>query len=227
MRSLLSFVALVMFCLLPTSSHAQVAGDWQGSLSADGSTLHLALHITGPDTALRATLDSIDQNAFGIPVETITFSNHVLTFSAGSIQASYTGKLSADAAALAGTFTQGGATLPLSFARLSPSEPAKADKQINGTWIGTFDLPTGKLPVLFHFTSAGGKLSGTMDSPQQDVNGLAFTSIARAGSTLHLALASADATFDGSFTPDLQALIGTWTQNGTSVPLSLTRVREH
>jgi hypothetical protein len=54
-------------------AQAQMAGDWQGALSAGGAQLRLALHITaGKDGSLTATLDSVDQGAYGIPVSAIS-----------------------------------------------------------------------------------------------------------------------------------------------------------
>ncbi len=233
--------ALVLGLCAPAALRAQspVAGDWQGTLAVNGTTLHLALHISGSGDTLQATLDSIDQNAFGLPVSSISFHARTLTLAAETLHAGYTATLSADGGALSGTFTQGGASLPVNFARLSAPQPAKpaADKapkpgradntdepgdSVEGTWSGAFSLPSGKLPVVFHFVSAAGKLSATMDSPRQGATGIAVT-LTRAGNSLHMAVSFADATFDGSFSPDLQTLTGTWTQRGNSLPLVLTR----
>src|SRR5579863_3109421 len=63
---------LILTLLLAASfAHTQdIAGDWQGTLSAGGTELRLVLHITkSSDGSLKATLDSIDQpGANGIPV---------------------------------------------------------------------------------------------------------------------------------------------------------------
>ncbi len=65
--------AILLTLLIATGTFAysqDVTGDWQGSLSAGGAELRLVLHITkGADGALKATLDSVDQGANGIPGE--------------------------------------------------------------------------------------------------------------------------------------------------------------
>jgi len=97
-------------------AHAQinVAGDWAGALDLGTSKLHLVLHITGAPDSLHATLDSVDQNANGIPVNSIAFKDSMLNFAIDKLHATYTGKLSKDGQTLHGTFTQGQA-LELDF----------------------------------------------------------------------------------------------------------------
>jgi hypothetical protein len=46
------FLILVMFVVAAALAHAQdIAGDWQGTLSAGGQDLRLVLHITTAPTA--------------------------------------------------------------------------------------------------------------------------------------------------------------------------------
>ena len=56
---------LLMTTLCLSAQIPDLAGDWNGSLTAGGSTLRLALHVTRTDIGLAATLDSVDQSAFG------------------------------------------------------------------------------------------------------------------------------------------------------------------
>ena len=70
---LLLACALAMGIAAECQVQTEVAGDWHGSLHTAGGELHLVLHITrGQDGSLGATLDSVDQNANGIPVTKIT-----------------------------------------------------------------------------------------------------------------------------------------------------------
>ncbi len=84
-----------------------VTGDWAGTLDVGVTKLHLALHITGSEGALHGTLDSLDQGATGIPIETMTFQGGTLHWESAKLHATYTGKLSADGKTLTGEFTQG------------------------------------------------------------------------------------------------------------------------
>src|ERR1019366_1913153 len=48
-----------------------VVGDWQGILNAGTAKLHVILHITKDSGGnLKATMDRVDQGAFGLPVRT-------------------------------------------------------------------------------------------------------------------------------------------------------------
>ena len=54
-------------------------GDWLGTLEAGPQKLRLVLHITkNVKGELTSTLDSLDQNAMGIPVQQTTFTNNKL-----------------------------------------------------------------------------------------------------------------------------------------------------
>ena len=69
-----------------------VVGDWQGTLKAGGAELRLALHITKAEGGeLKATLDSIDQGANGIPVTSVTLKNSKLTLLVDSVRGTWEG----------------------------------------------------------------------------------------------------------------------------------------
>lgn len=86
------------------------AGDWRGTLQAGAVSLRVALHLG--DTS---TFDSPDQGALGIPARMTTEGRRV-TVTIEQV-GSFEGELSPDGGTLAGTFRQGGASLPLSFER--------------------------------------------------------------------------------------------------------------
>src|SRR5438034_633434 len=95
-----------------------ISGDWQGALEVGGAKLRLALHLVRtPEGPLKATLDSLDQGAMGIPVETATFEDGTLRLALTSLGARFEGKLGKDAAEIAGTWTQGPTSLPLTLSR--------------------------------------------------------------------------------------------------------------
>ncbi len=90
-----------------------VAGDWQGVLNAGTRQLHIILHITNNDGNLKATMDSVDQHAFGLPVSSISLKNSKLKFEVDKVGGSYVGKLSPDATKISGSWSQGGVFLDL------------------------------------------------------------------------------------------------------------------
>ena len=102
--------AILLTLLIATGTFAcsqDVTGDWQGSLSAGGAELRLVLHITkGADGALKATLDSVDQGANGIPVNSVSLKNSKLSLGIDAVHGTYEGTVSANAKTISGTWTK-------------------------------------------------------------------------------------------------------------------------
>ena len=67
-----------------------IAGDWNGALEAQGTKLRLVLHVKkNPDGTLAATIDSLDQNANGIPVSTVSQNGNDVKLELSGLSASY------------------------------------------------------------------------------------------------------------------------------------------
>src|ERR1700687_4380175 len=112
-----TFIALsAVFWLASGASAQNVAGDWKGTLKVGPGELRLVLHISGAGDGLKATLDSIDQAAAGIPVSSISLRNSKLSFTVDSISGSYEGVVTQAGTSMRGTWTQG-QSLPLAFER--------------------------------------------------------------------------------------------------------------
>ena len=117
-------LACSLFILMGLSYAQDITGDWQGTLHAGAADLHLVLHIAKGDAgALKATLDSVDQAANGIPVSSISFKDSKLNFSVELVNGTYEGTLSVDGTTFSGTWSQGQA-LPLDFKRATAPIPA-------------------------------------------------------------------------------------------------------
>lgn len=97
----------------PEPVSRKIEGDWEGYLAAGGTKLKLVLHVIKKDSALRATLDSPDQGATGLPVDSITLESGSVVFEMNSLGARYEGELSKDDSQIEGKWMQGGQTFPL------------------------------------------------------------------------------------------------------------------
>jgi len=228
MKNLFKLATLVVSTAC--AGHAQnIVGDWQGTLKAGPAELRLVLHVLSDnDGNLKATLDSVDQGANGIPVTSISLKNSKLSFSVDSVHGTYEGKVDPNATAIAGTWTQM-QPLPLDFKRQTTPlktghKPAKPS-DIDGAWAGTLDTGTAKLRVVFHITNTEDGLTATMDSPDQNANGLPVTAVSRDGSSLTMVLKQIAGKFEGKINKELTAIEGTWTQAGAGLPLLLKRVK--
>jgi len=228
LKSTLIFIVLTAGAIVARAQ--DVTGDWQGTLNTGVGELRLVLHITKTaDGALKATLDSVDQNASGIPVSSITLKDSKLHLDVTAVHGTYDGTLASDAKSISGTWSQG-RDLALEFKRATAPiktehKPAKPS-DIDGTWMGTLDLGTVKLRVVFHITNTEDGLTATMDSPDQGAKGLPTTSVTRDGMNLKIEARSIGGTFEGKIAADLNSIDGTFTQMGASHPLLLKRVKD-
>jgi CubicO group peptidase (beta-lactamase class C family) len=90
---------------------APLAGVWLGTLAAGPASLRIQLHLAPSASGSPAcTLDSIDQNAFGIPCDPVQQQGAQLSFDVAAVQGHWSGTASPDRDTLTGTWTQ---TTPL------------------------------------------------------------------------------------------------------------------
>ncbi len=95
-----------------------IAGRWYGLIEAGSNRLRLVLKLTkATDGSLSATVDSPDQGATDLPVDTVTFRDGTLRFEMKRLGAAYEGTLSRNGTQILGTWKQGGNSLGLIFRR--------------------------------------------------------------------------------------------------------------
>jgi hypothetical protein len=116
-----TLAALGLSLALASAAHAQAVqgldGDWQGTLETGGPSLRLVMHVVTKDGATTATLDSLDQNALGIPVGSVTREGQKVTFDVPVVSGGYTATLAQDGKSLTGVWSQGGNELPLAMTK--------------------------------------------------------------------------------------------------------------
>lgn len=143
-----------------------IAGDWHGTLEFSGMKLRLIFHVEGSDGNYSGTMDSPDQGAKGIPVETITLEGQDVEIKLPKLGISFSGVLHDEAQEIKGTFSQGAANIPFTLQREAqekqelkrPQEPRAPfpyreeevsynNKLEEGvTLAGTLTIPEGKGP---------------------------------------------------------------------------------
>lgn len=223
------FYCLVLSLVAGSSVFAQnIEGDWQGTLNAGPQQLRLVLHVAKAGEGLTATVDSIDQGARGIPVNSIKLSGSALQFAMETIGGAYRGKVSPDGSSIAGTWTQSGGSLALTFTRL-PAAAAKRKKtvkpsDIDGDWEGALDAGGQKLRLVLHIVNEEDGLTATMDSLDQNAMGMPVTTISQNRKTLKFEMKALGASFEGALNPALTTVSGTFSQAGAKMPLVLNRM---
>jgi pimeloyl-ACP methyl ester carboxylesterase len=120
---------LVLFAGI--SAYAQeITGDWSGILSIGEVRLTVIFHISRNGEGLSATMDSPNQNAFGIPVSSVAFDGKTLKLNVAAARIEYEGRVSNEnPASISGDFKQNGMTLPLTL--------VKSNKAVNSESAGT------------------------------------------------------------------------------------------
>ena len=224
----------LLACLLPLmSAQTQNAvGDWQGTLDANGTTLHVVVHITEDGGGFKATLDSPDQGATGIPVGSVSVAGSVLKFEVPTVGGSYEGHFSAGGQAVDGTWSQGGMSLALVLKRQSaaaggPASPKKPGEPVfpgEETWQGALDAGMATFHLVLHLAKADdGGLKAAIDSIDQNAYGITVSTVTEKDGVLKLELPGIGASFEGHIDTGRTKIDGTWSQGGRDMALMFTR----
>lgn len=175
--STLILTIVLVSAVIPQNA-AGIEGNWLGALEFNGMKLRLLVKIArAADGSLTAKLDSLDQGASDLPIETITQKDDAISFEAKQYGLSFQGTLSEKGDEIGGIFKQGAASLPIVFRRsgeipklVRPQEPNKPypyDEQEvsyknakeNVTLTGTLTVPRGEgpFPAVILITGSGGQ----------------------------------------------------------------------
>jgi hypothetical protein len=93
-----------------------------------------------------------------------------------------------------------------------------------GDWEGKIDAGGGSLRVIVHISQAAdGRLTGALDSPDQDATGIAIDLVSYKEPDLHFAIEQIGSSFDGKMIHNNSEISGEWKQSGLSLPLVFKR----
>lgn len=156
---------LIVFSLPVIAQQNQLTGTWQGALKISSIQLRIVFNVTEKeDEKLIATLDSPDQGAFGIPVDTVIFNSPYVKFEVTSIAGFFEGNFNESAQSISGKWNQGGQSFDLELSRSDsiitinrPQEPKPP-------------FPYIEEEVVFENKNANIKLSGTLTYPKDGEN---------------------------------------------------------
>jgi hypothetical protein len=157
----------ILFTLFALSSLASMSqnliGNWSGELTLGENTLNIHFNFFEDGEKIVATMDSPDQGAFGINVDTVNVSDSAVFLRIVKLAIQYRGKYYADGDSIGGEFFQGLYSFPLTLNRTSelsknrPQDPQPPFNYISQnvtfpSWDSTFALagtvtyPKGKGP---------------------------------------------------------------------------------
>ncbi len=99
-------------------------------------------------------------------------------------------------------------------------------KGVEGLWQGTLKVPGGELRIVFHVNKAAdGKLTATLDSPDQGARGIPAEECTFRNGKLTLAVKTINGGYEGTLKND-STIEGAWKQSGMSLPLQLKRIEK-
>ena len=112
--------------------------------------------------------------------------------------------------------------LPIILALSTMTATAQVD--LIGSWTGKLDLGIAKLTIVLNLKQTDGQVNVTMDSPDQSVKGIPCEKDFMSDDSIAVSVKSINASYGGRLKDG--KIVGTFTQNGMSLPLELTKGTE-
>lgn len=148
------------FILLISKSFAQsITGTWYAALSSPAGKVTLVFHVSRDGDTYGATMDSPLQHVTDVPMNSLAFTNNMLTISGPGAIFTYKGKFKADSDKITGTYTQAGIGLPMVFTRDMAGITVKRPQDPK-------DYPYIREEVTIPNTKADVELAGTLTMPR-------------------------------------------------------------
>lgn len=150
------FLTGAVMALMARGLTAQVAGSWRGELKVTPQ-MSLTVVFNIPDDG-KATLNSPDQNAYGMPIEVLHNAADSVSLSAPSLGVTFTGRATGES--LKGMFRQGSLMRHLSLTRSrKPEKPARPQTPVP-------PFPYAVEEVTIDIPADGARLAGSLVLPE-------------------------------------------------------------
>jgi RNA polymerase sigma factor (sigma-70 family) len=215
------------------SPNSDLQGTWQGTLMVGKTALRLNVRIAEPSPGtFQAVMDSVDQGAKNLPINSLTYDKPKVHFVMTSINGDFVGNVNATDDRITGTWKQMGTKLPLTFERVKTNAATAAAEQldygtgarseIQGHWKGALSANGVALRIVFHIAlMSDGSYTATMDSPDQGAFGIPATTAECNYPNVKLTWNAIGGVFTGKMNNG--KLSGKWSQAKLSFPLDLQK----
>lgn len=143
----------------PQVQNSELAGTWLGILKVSGVQLRIVFNVADSAGIIKTTMDSPDQNAFGIKVDSTSFKNDSVFFFLKAINGYFDGMFKKDS--IDGSWHQAGSNWPLVLKKSqkieAPERPQTPKKP----------YPYNEEEVSIKDSIAGIELAGTLTTPKE------------------------------------------------------------
>jgi len=226
--------ALLLFSPTPPGFAQAVdpSGHWVGAVTPPNMAVTVAFDLAkNGDGRYTGTFDSPASHISGMPLANVAIDGRSVTLviKAGDGTSTFTGALSEDGKALAGTWSQNTLSFPFRVTRdgeavfrPAPHSPS-IDRELAGTWKGVLAAGGREMHLVLTMTNhPDGTATGTIASPEGTGMTLAVA-LMQEGPRLTIRVPAVGASFAGTLNAGATELAGTWTEGGSSLPLVLKK----
>ena len=236
MSLLRSALFLVLAAGAPLWAQAPPEGRWQGAIEVPGQPLAITVDLVQKDGAWVGTIDIPAQGARNARLSDVAVNEGEVGFAIVDVpgEPEFSGKI--EGAVLAGTFRQGGQSLPFRLTKVEgvaaadlgpnqtlPSIEGVPGEGFVGVWLGVLETPVSNLRLLVRLEETDDGFTGSLDSLDQGAIGLRITSVEITEKRIEFKLQRPSAGFEGMLNEDGSAIEGKWKQGGGELPLTLYR----
>jgi hypothetical protein len=96
----------------------ELEGDWEGTLQTPGGAFRMVFHFRNqPDNTVAATMDSLDRNEFGLPLDAVKQISKNVQVGVRIAHSEFQGTLNEQGSEIAGKFGHGENTMPLTLTK--------------------------------------------------------------------------------------------------------------
>lgn len=157
----LSAVAILLFAGSAVGQVSAIEGDWQGALKIQSFELHVVFHLQlTKEGSWKATMDSPDQGATGITVDSVLFSDDQARLVVKMVAGEYKGKFEPGDSIITGEWRQSGMSFPLNLKRTKQPVVRRRPQEPKPPY------PYVEEEVSFPNSEAGMTLAGTLTYPK-------------------------------------------------------------
>jgi hypothetical protein len=166
--------ALTFLLLLPgvraADPSAALSGTWKGGFEFEGRTMALTFHLMEADRTMTGTVEGLPTTPAEIhdgKIDGSSVSFWVNTDYRGqTYRLLCKGMVSAAGDEMAFTLATDDRSWSTELTAKKFAETSAAGADVTGDWRGAFDLNGRSVPLVFHFKSANGLVTGTVDGLQ-------------------------------------------------------------
>ena len=234
MNTLFRGVVLVLCLLAVPRAWAQTAdptGHWEGTIVIPMGQIDFELDIAREGDVLVATYSQKAQGLRGLPLTGVTLDGRAIRLvllNGGPGGGVFTGELLTDGTTISGEVKAPAGSVPFNLYRTGPAAMPAAVRNaavrsaLEGTWRGTLDESGREVTLVL---SIANRADGTASVllAQADRPALQFPAqLSDEGATISLEVTITSGAWKGSLTPSGE-LVGTWSQQGGSLPLTFRK----